>query len=713
MSGFHHLSSSSLAEMGISPNSSPQDRQETHYSPHPPSQAGNPTAPLTNHYQSLGYYPGFSEPGLFQEAKPQGSRSRKKSAPGAEHVKHRRTRSGCYTCRTRRVKVNKSPYVTNSRDCVGCRKGKRDCVYPEPPPPKGSTSNATSKETTLSISQGASPGSSIDDADDFDKESKLESIPDAEEPAEQSSQQPRPEEGLSRVHTASSLSQQRSWGRQNSETPSMEGTKSSSPMSTGTPSSFTTTMQTSDMMMNSGTTNPEWAHLPNDMQYYLGYFSESITHYSYGIPNDPDDFFKTTLPALAVHEGNDALLNAVVGFAAYQATLRQPNGKLEDFLGYYNKSVTLLLSILKRGERQDLATLMTILQLATIEEYLGDWVNLSGHQKAAMSIMTEIFTPESIMKSSVRDLLTWYIRFDVFVALMGGFDTALPREWFVAAVEWSELQRDGSPDDLSWGLEAQATRLRLLSVDMSLLYAKSARGEMLPEAYVQGYDDITTRLFRWKDELDSAITDPTYLVTDFRHQQPLTDEDVVNPYKAGGLYRPPLFPLTILILEWHSIIIMHRSRQEGYGIQREPSDELRNLALSACELFETVRLWPETPPGAIIAVQACLAIACLFIPRDRKYQMWIRRRYASLEAAGYISPTTIRTRLAELFRDPSCKHWWLPNEEGLFPILRDIRAFADARNGKLVTHQTEAVREMSAIFSDLHIGSDGSPQTQS
>lgn len=33
-------------------------------------------------------------------------RSRRRQPPGAEHVKHRRTRSGCYTCRQRRVKVS-------------------------------------------------------------------------------------------------------------------------------------------------------------------------------------------------------------------------------------------------------------------------------------------------------------------------------------------------------------------------------------------------------------------------------------------------------------------------------------------------------------------------------------------------------------------------------------------------------------------------------
>ncbi|KAI0391078.1 hypothetical protein F5Y17DRAFT_471031 [Xylariaceae sp. FL0594] len=709
MSGFYQLSPSSMTDMGISPTASLPDMQEAHYQSHLPPQMGNPAAPLANHYQSLGYYPSFPDSSPFQEQKPPSGRSRKKStSSGGDPVKHRRTRSGCYTCRGRRVKCDENRPI-----CDRCRKGKRDCVYPDPPTAKGSSgsssSNAGSRDAAASsTSQAGSPDSS-DEPDEFDRESKLESIPDADEPIAESGLPPHPSIGLRRQHTVSSLNLRKTWNRHNSETPSLDGAKGSSPsMSSGTSSSFATTMQTSDTTPYAGTTNPEWAHLSKDVQYYLGYFCESMTHYSYGIPNDPDDFFRSILPSLAVREGNDALLYAVVGFAAYHASLRHPHGKIEDFLGYYNKSVTLLLSIIKRGEKQDLGTLLTILQLATIEEYLGDWVNLSGHQKAAMAIVTEIFTPQSIMESNVRELLTWYIRFDVFVALMGGFEPALPREWFTAAVHFSEKMREEHPEDLSWRVEVGATTLRLLSVDMSLLYAKGVRKELPPDIYAEEYSKLTGQLFRFKETLDPVITDPSYLVTDFEYQRPPTEDDVVNPYLPGCLYKPPLFATTILLIEWYSIIIMHISRQEGYG-QHEPSDELRQLAMSACEMFETVRRWPHTPPGAIIAIQACLALACLFIPRDPRYHMWIRRRYASLEAAGYIAPLTLRQRLAELFREPTCEQWWLPNEEGLSPILREIRAFADGRNGRLVTHKTAALREMSAIFSKMHIRDDDTP----
>lgn len=109
----------------------------------------------------------------------------------------------------------------------------------------------------------------------------------------------------------------------------------------------------------------DWSHLPPEYQRCLGFFVENITSFNYCIPTDSDDFFKTILPSVATR--HEPLLNAVVGFSAYHLTLDNPQGKLQDFLQYYNKSVTLLLGLLKRKEKPNVATLLTILQLATIE----------------------------------------------------------------------------------------------------------------------------------------------------------------------------------------------------------------------------------------------------------------------------------------------------------------------------------------------------------
>ena len=73
----------------------------------PPSHVPSAMAHVANPYQNLGYFTGFPEPIMLNTPKAQ--RSRRKSQAGSEHIKHRRTRSGCYTCRSRRVKVRLAP----------------------------------------------------------------------------------------------------------------------------------------------------------------------------------------------------------------------------------------------------------------------------------------------------------------------------------------------------------------------------------------------------------------------------------------------------------------------------------------------------------------------------------------------------------------------------------------------------------------------------
>lgn len=110
----------------------------------------------------------------------------------------------------------------------------------------------------------------------------------------------------------------------------------------------------------------DWSHLPPDLQFYLAYFYENVTHLHYSLKTDGNNNFLRTL-FLDAALRNEALLHAVVGFSAFQLTLYNPDGKIQDFLQYYNKAVSLLLNSLKRGETHSTGTLLAILQLATIE----------------------------------------------------------------------------------------------------------------------------------------------------------------------------------------------------------------------------------------------------------------------------------------------------------------------------------------------------------
>lgn len=307
------------------------------------------TTPMSPAYPNLGgYFNGYAEPIMFSAPKAQ--RSRRKSAPGLDHIKHRRTRSGCYTCRSRRVKVL---YPDNERTMavltgfsvmkliqsarvrqpailaavnqradltLGCRKGNRECVYPEPTPPKGSVKDSSAH------SQQESPTSSRGDDDDDENRQDGFLTPIMDEDEEET------------------------------ESAAMQSSIPTIPLPS---SASATSLSFNHGPIDSGK-GPD-----GDVQFYLNYYRDNITHYHYSVVNDSDKFFQEILTGLVFQD--KGLLYAVVGFAAYHHTLQNPIGEIKDFLHFYNRSVTLLLGFLKRKERHTDLTLLTILQLATIE----------------------------------------------------------------------------------------------------------------------------------------------------------------------------------------------------------------------------------------------------------------------------------------------------------------------------------------------------------
>jgi len=71
--------------------------------------------------------------------------------------------------------------------------------------------------------------------------------------------------------------------------------------------------------------------------------------------------------------------------------------------------------------------------------------------------------------------------------------------------------------------------------------------------------------------------------------------------------------------------------------------------------------------------------------------------------------------MADLFRDRSCMHWWLPNDEGYPPIIRSIRRFVEERTAPATDLPGEDLRDMKAIFASLNLddgNSSATPETR-
>jgi hypothetical protein len=105
--------------------------------------------------------------------------------------------------------------------------------------------------------------------------------------------------------------------------------------------------------------------VPLDVRENLQYAKENLTAAFYNLPVDGMNFVQTGLCENALKF--EPLLYAVVCFAAYHRTLRRPDGEIKHFLGYHTKSIKLLHYSLKKSQKHTYLTLLTILQLATIE----------------------------------------------------------------------------------------------------------------------------------------------------------------------------------------------------------------------------------------------------------------------------------------------------------------------------------------------------------
>lgn len=106
--------------------------------------------------------------------------------------------------------------------------------------------------------------------------------------------------------------------------------------------------------------------MQKDVKFYLKYHRDSLTHHHYAFKYDGGDFLKTTFLEIALNDSSAALLYAVVAFAAYHHSIARNSKRISEFLFYYNKSIACLQQSLK-SRRHNVATLLTILQLATIE----------------------------------------------------------------------------------------------------------------------------------------------------------------------------------------------------------------------------------------------------------------------------------------------------------------------------------------------------------
>jgi len=236
---------------------------------------------------------------------------------------------------------------------TGCRKGNRECIYPEAQSTQKSTRSGSKSGKSTSAESASSP-------EDHDEDDKLPAILDDEE---------EEDEDYEYDDAPMSASQDT---RDSSHTPGSHFDQVSSP-STEASSTVPPTIRPPISRKGSTQTQPPKLVPPPkgalsktlDVQFYLDYFRNHITVHHYSLKRDTQNFLKGDFLAHAMKF--EPLKYAVAGYAAYFHTLAQPDGRMSTFLHFYNESVSRLRATITKNKKQGLATFLTILQLASIE----------------------------------------------------------------------------------------------------------------------------------------------------------------------------------------------------------------------------------------------------------------------------------------------------------------------------------------------------------
>ncbi|ODH48242.1 hypothetical protein GX48_05641 [Paracoccidioides brasiliensis] len=650
---------------------------------------------------------------------PQGNHSRLQMASiQNDQRKHKRTRSGCFTYRSRRVKCDETHPI-----CDRCSKGKRDCVYPPPPVRKsGSRANldAAEKHPVIPESESSDENDGRDTA--ISKTNPTEQNEGAKENISLSPTILRQKGTMIRRKSVQSLSRRKL--RQPSDASSNTQEKGSSPgsdITSGTAesrspgSNIETSPESLEPVLEAISNLPVTSNLKYDIRFFLEYHRQQITFEHYCLRQPAEAFIKNDLLASALQY--EPLLYAVVGYSAYHYSIRHPKGKLYTFLKYYNQSVTGLLKSLSSGNIHNDAMLLTILQLATFEEYLGDWASVIDHHQAAHRMLTELYTPEKIYQNEFRrHIFMWYTRFDVVSGLIAGNETILDRDWYIACEYSATGDAANNPGDLNKQYLAWGVRNRRIAMDMASLIAKASRGVITTEEFNRQNKELSISIEEIQQNWNS-LTNPQHLVMSYPNKVPLGPDDIVDPYVPGGIHNESQWEMNNCLVDVLSTIMMHKY-QTGVFLQQLDLAELQFLALEICRVVEAMERWPNRPKDSMLSIHNALGLSTLFLPRDEQHTMWCRRKLAQVEQLGHIHPPAFRTKMADFWQLPELTHWWLPNDEGYPRLVREIRDWIRERELKPRDTFREDVCDLKTMFWRMNLDdtgstNEGSPQAPS
>lgn len=172
---------------------------------------------------------------------------------------------------------------------------------------------------------------------------------------------------------------------------------------------------------------------------------------------------------------------------------------------------------------------------------------------------------------------------------------------------------------------------RLIATDIALLLASKVSGEKSDEQFALEVQELMTQMDEYGERLDNTFTDPSCFVKTFPKAPPPSEDEITDFRDPNFCLAGDLFSMNYILIDFWAMQLMFKLQ-----LATTPSSqsELEAIALKKCKMFEAVDFSDQGPPGAVLGFQASLGIACLLLPKERKYTDWARRKFALMEKHG-------------------------------------------------------------------------------
>jgi len=236
------------------------------------------------------------------------------------------------------------------------------------------------------------------------------------------------------------------------------------------------------------------------------------------------------------------------------------------------------------------------------QEYFGDWNGLVNLQKTAYQMISELYTPETIMQSEMgRKISLWYLRVDFFTCVTLGAHTWIGMEWFNVYDQYYMSCLGADPDNIDLQIEGLFGKVRLYG----LTTQKLRKGEVSLAKFIEQGQWIGGKIRC------------CYL-------------QIKSYHPPNGPDPPQCWSISLRYL------ILNLLAVEMSITPTPDHPRCLKMAREQHEILEALELSPQVPAEALLPLQTSLLVACSVLPHEESHISWCQDKLARLECLGYV-----------------------------------------------------------------------------